>query len=181
MDSLLRNLTIDEVWKKHPWLNLECSTTGRVRNHSTKTIIIQKLDNRNEDPYYRIEFTHSTQWVSRWVHRLILQTFKPKPRNGQKPYLWMCDHINRIRTDNRIENLRWSNETLNNLNKGQKNYWKDRNKYQVAVRVAGKRINFGRYKDEKDAKRVAKKALKETFESCECLYELLDKVVQATG
>jgi hypothetical protein len=45
------------------------------------------------------------------LHRLIADAFIPNPQN--KPFV---DHINTIRTDNRIENLRWSTCDENNNN-----------------------------------------------------------------
>lgn len=46
------------------------------------------------------------------VHRLIAETFLPNPNN-----LPQVDHINRIRIDNRIENLRWVDLTTQNENR----------------------------------------------------------------
>lgn len=45
------------------------------------------------------------------IHRLVAETFIPNPNN-----LPCIDHINTIRTDNRIENLRWCTheENMNN-------------------------------------------------------------------
>ncbi len=37
------------------------------------------------------------------MHRLILQSFTPV----EDPNNWTVDHINGIRTDNRLKNLRW--------------------------------------------------------------------------
>ena len=45
------------------------------------------------------------------IHRLIMIHFIPNPDN-----LRCVDHINRIKTDNRIENLRWSSHLDNTIN-----------------------------------------------------------------
>lgn len=36
------------------------------------------------------------------IHRLVLETFRGKPRDGEE-----CRHLNGIKTDNRLENLWW--------------------------------------------------------------------------
>ena len=68
------------------------------------------------------------------VHRLIAINFIPNPDN--KPYV---DHMNRDKSDNRIENLRWVTALENSHNTGKYNtnksgyknihYEKSRNKY----------------------------------------------------
>ena len=50
------------------------------------------------------------------IHRLIAEAFIPNPEN--KPCI---DHINTIRHDNRIENLRWATYKENGNNEITKN------------------------------------------------------------
>ena len=45
------------------------------------------------------------------IHRIVAEAFIPNPEN--KPCI---DHINTVRTDNRVENLRWCNMSENMLN-----------------------------------------------------------------
>ena len=46
------------------------------------------------------------------VHRVVAGAFLPNPDN-----LPQVDHINRIRTDNRVENLRWVSRSDNMVNR----------------------------------------------------------------
>lgn len=74
----------------------------------------------------------------------------------------IVDHINQVKNDNRIENLRLSDPTLNNLNRstGSNNtsgykgvsYVKRINKYQVTITVKGKLYRLGQYKTFEEAK-----------------------------
>jgi len=87
-------------------------------------------------------------------------------QNGYLPF--MVDHINGIKTDNRIENLRPATYPENNRNarirtdnsSGCKNVsWaKDRQKWCVAIKINGKRKYLGYYGDLELADLVAHEA-----------------------
>ena len=49
------------------------------------------------------------------VHRLVAECFIPNPEGK-----YSVDHINRIRNDNRVENLRWATRSEQQLNKSHK-------------------------------------------------------------
>lgn len=80
----------------------------------------------------------------------------------------LIDHINGIRTDNRIVNLRsvtiWENAKNCKINKlntsgilGVK-YVKETNKWQSTIRVEGKSIHLGRFNTKEEAGEVRKQA-----------------------
>ena len=78
------------------------------------------------------------------IHRLIAGQYIPNPENKK-----CVDHINRIRTDNRVENLRWATHSENGQNRtkqidnnsGHKNisYDKQNNRWQFQKRINKKR------------------------------------------
>jgi hypothetical protein len=66
--------------------------------------------------YYRIGLTKNKKQKYYYLHRLLAEAYIPNPDN--KPCI---DHINRIRTDYRIENLRWATHSENMQNKSKFN------------------------------------------------------------
>ena len=64
--------------------------------------------------YYQIQLCKNGKIKYYYIHRLIAIHFIPNPQN-----LPCIDHINRIRTDNRIENLRWITHRDNSCNSSQ--------------------------------------------------------------
>ena len=67
----------------------------------------------NQDGYHQVGLCRDGKQKKFKVHRLVAQAFIPNPDN--KPEV---DHINRIRHDNRLENLRWVTSLENGQNKG---------------------------------------------------------------
>lgn len=86
-----------EIWKE--WKpGIMVSNMGNIKG-------ISKFD--RGQGYFAITYKKKTYNL----HRIIAELFIPNPEN--KPCV---DHINRIRTDNRINNLRWATYSENNNN-----------------------------------------------------------------
>lgn len=88
-------------WKKiEGYENYSVSTNGKVRNDKTGRVLKIFSD---KDEYSRVQLYESGEVKTYTIHRLVAEAFVPNPEN--KPTV---DHINRVRTDNRVENLRWA-------------------------------------------------------------------------
>jgi hypothetical protein len=61
--------------------------------------------------YKRVSLSKNGKEKQYLIHRLIALNFIPNPYN-----LEFIDHINRVRNDNRIENLRWISHRNNCIN-----------------------------------------------------------------
>lgn len=90
------------MWKKiiidDITTNYSVSDDGRVRNDITG----KELSQRTQQGYKHVGLTINKKAKSCRVHRLVAIAFIPNPEN--KPYV---NHINGIRSDNRLENLEW--------------------------------------------------------------------------
>ncbi len=90
--------------------NYSVSNHGNVKNIKTNTILKGGL---THDNYHHISLLDNKGKRKSWrVHRLIADAFIENPDN--KPCV---DHIDRNRTNNNINNLRWSTIQENNFNK----------------------------------------------------------------
>ena len=117
--------------------NYEINILGEVRNVSTGRILKGPINSRG---YSRLTLWENGKCKKYLVHRLIAIHFIPNPEN--KPCI---DHINRIRTDNRIENLRWATYAENNQNVSlhkdnklkEQNICEDKNYYKFYKTING--------------------------------------------
>lgn len=87
---------IPEGFIKHPTLPIYGSEDGRVFNPNVGTPTFGRQNSHG----YMVVWCQNTL---KQVHRLIAEIFIENP--DSKPTV---DHINRVRNDNRVENLRWA-------------------------------------------------------------------------
>ena len=129
--------------------------------YSTKQKQIKRLKPYyNKESYYRIKI--SNPLCSTSVHRLIADTFIHNLNPDELKYI---DHVNRNKQDNRVENLRWCNNTQNQANvKKDETYkkgctskymgvcWNKRGKkWEVGLRHKEKKVHIGFYHNEIEA------------------------------
>lgn len=80
----------------------EISNIGLVRNKRTKQVRKTKIDHKGYEILTLFKGTVGKTTGTKSVHRLIAEAFIPN--QDSKPQV---NHINGIKTDNRIENLEW--------------------------------------------------------------------------
>ena len=95
-------------WKQFRNTNYEASTDGQIRNKKTGKIMRQ----RNDNGYKRIDMQVDKKGVSFKVHRIIAEVFFRPGELGEQ-----VDHIDRDRSNNKVENLRWVTPFKNAQNK----------------------------------------------------------------
>ncbi len=129
-------------------------TDGRVWSKKGKGRFLKPAKDRKG--YLHVRIYNDEGHKTKKIHRLVAENLIPNPDN--KPQV---DHINRIRDDNRVENLRWVNQSENNLNMklrscnttGHKNitFRYDRNNYVVSKSINGKSYYQRQFKNKIDA------------------------------
>ena len=79
--------------------NYAINKNGDVFNKRLKIIMKSRFDKYG---YKRINLSKHNEKKTYYIHRLVARTYLPNENN------YLCvDHINSIRDDNRLENLRW--------------------------------------------------------------------------
>lgn len=113
--------------------NYEINKIGQVRNKKTGRIL--KISIR-KDGYCQIMLGRKTTPL--YIHRLVAEVFIPNPKG-----LPQVDHINGIKSDNRVENLRWVDATENYMASGYLSRIKNKQKPIKAINsITGQVIKF---------------------------------------
>ena len=90
------------------------STKGRVFSEYKKEKRIELKSNRNKNTgYLRVSLLKEGKRYTKSIHRLVGKTFLERIEGKNE-----IDHKSRIKTDNRLENLRWVDSRENKINRG---------------------------------------------------------------
>ena len=101
-----------EIWKPiQDWPSYHVSNLGRVKRIVTsswsKSGMILK-GHFNSDGYPCVHLVRERFNTNVSVHRLMLSAFNRPPKKGEQ-----ANHLNGIKTDNRLENLEWCSQIEN--------------------------------------------------------------------
>ena len=107
--GIFRNMTWADI---KDFKDYEISTEGKVRNKRRGRVLKDRI---NTSGYLSVILYVNGKPISKLVHRLVAEAFIPNPDN--KPQV---NHINEIKTDNRVTNLNWMTR-LENCNYGTRN------------------------------------------------------------
>lgn len=134
--------------------NYKVSNLGNVWNTKKDFILKQGLRNRYKSVVLsvrKIKEKHS-------VHRLVAMVFLPNPENKD-----IVDHIDGVRINNNLTNLRWATQSENQMNAGlsRRNTsgvkgvsWCSRySKWRVCIFVNGTNTFLGHYDNLDDARK----------------------------
>ncbi len=88
--------------------NYEISSHGRVRNNQSGRILKNCIITGG---YYRVKLCKNGKQTAQLVHRLVCFAFCENPNNYA-----VVDHMDRNRTNNMFNNLRWCTLSENNRN-----------------------------------------------------------------
>ena len=135
----------NEIWKDIPGYEgrYQASNLGRIKSILRGETRIKKLylDRRG---YFQVCINVNGKQYNKSVHRLIAKTFIKNPDN--KPCI---DHINTVRTDNRVENLRWVTYKENSNNELTKEHISEANKgrelseeHKIKIKLSRKNIDI---------------------------------------
>ena len=115
-----------------------------------------RLFGLSQKGYFRVRIGSRKNHKDHYVHNVITLCYL-----GEKPQGYQTDHINSIRTDNRLENLQYITPQQNcqkiktRNGRDVKGYILKKNgKYRAQIKVDNKSINLGSYHTEEEARQT---------------------------
>lgn len=126
---LKENTIEQEEWKLYPKDNyFEVSKSGKVRTSKDKKIVGSISTNG-----YTVVTNQTVKPIKYYrVNRMVLETFQPIENSE----LFIADHINGIKSDNSLNNLRWLTQRQN-CEERDENYAKLNKNYQKMIEKYG--------------------------------------------
>ena len=159
-----------EIWDYVPgYSNYKVSSKGRVWSSTSNKIMKPSIDSYG---YYVVGLTRDKQRKHHKVHRLVALTFYFVDNDDDACKL-QIDHIDRVKTNNKLLNLRFCTGTENNRNQGiQRNNtsgykgvgWSSySNTWRARIHFNGKRKCLGSFDTKEEAYEAYKKASQEFY------------------
>lgn len=129
-------------------------TKGNVFSTRTNKFLSHRT---NERGYKRTQLRIDNKKINFFIHRLVWETYVGPIPEGK----WI-DHIDRVRDNNDLSNLRVLTQQQNRWNSGAKGctYRKNRNKWEATIWVNEKRIQLGYFPTEAEARNAYLEAKK---------------------
>jgi len=125
---------MNEIWRVvSTHSNYEVSSMGNVRNITTEKNLLQ---NKDRGGYLSVVLSKNNLPKKFVVHRLVGLHFIENPCNKKT-----INHKNKIRNDNRVENLEWSTTKEQNIHKNKDNDKNTKKKFNICSMKPIWRIN----------------------------------------
>lgn len=100
---------MEEIWKDIGIKKYAVSNMGNVRGVDGIRLLKPSINNYG---YKQVNIYRDGVRNKKLIHHLVMEAFV-----GERPLCYETDHINKIRVDNRLENLRYCSKSENNLNR----------------------------------------------------------------